>query len=97
LENGAKLLGSAQRRIKNAVLQHGSLILQQHFPQQPSAQLVKDESSPVDLDELVSNVASHIAKQLRLSPLPSRLSAAEQKLLHSLLDKYHSAPWNRQR
>ncbi len=32
-----KLLGSAQRRLRNAVLQHGSLILEKRFSQQPGA------------------------------------------------------------
>jgi lipoate-protein ligase A len=39
LLNGAKLLGSAQRRIKGRVLQHGSLLLGRRFAAHPGADL----------------------------------------------------------
>ncbi len=37
-----KILGSAQRRLKHAVLQHGSLILEKRYQQQPGAYAGKD-------------------------------------------------------
>ncbi len=43
-----KIAGSAQRRTKHAVLQHGSIILANRFPQQPSAFVEAHGSNPVD-------------------------------------------------
>ena len=92
-----KLLGSAQRRIKNAVLQHGSLILNRHHAQQPSAELAKAAKVPIDLDILTKNIATHIAANLKLKPVPAKLTGSEQKLAAELEDKYTSQQWNRQR
>ena len=51
-----KLLGSAQRRLKNAVLQHGSLILDKRYPQQPGACTGKDFECGKFVNELYSQL-----------------------------------------
>ena len=55
-----KLLGSAQRRLKNAVLQHGSLILEKRFPQQPGACTGPDFDCGKFVNELYSNLKSKL-------------------------------------
>ena len=92
-----KLLGSAQRRTKNAVLQHGSLILNRHYSQQPSAELTKAAKAPIDLDMLTKNIANHIAANLKLKPAQAKLTNNEQKLTATLENKYTSQQWNQQR
>ena len=92
-----KLLGSAQRRTKNAVLQHGSLILNRHYSQQPSAELTKAAKAPIDLDMLTKNIANHIAANLKLKPAQAKLTNNEQKLTATLENKYTNQQWNQQR
>lgn len=41
-----KIAGSAQRRTRQAVLQHGSIVLANRFPQQPSAFVATQDSTP---------------------------------------------------
>jgi len=97
LENGAKLLGSAQRRIKNAVLQHGSLILQRHFPQQDSASLAQETEKPIDLKSFIAEIAKHIGSQLHLKPVDGKLNKSEDDRRLELEEKYAGDAWNRQR
>lgn len=93
-----KLLGSAQRRIKNAVLQHGSLIFERHFNEQPSAELNKLAKGPLDIENFAKKVARHIADGLGLTPQEEQLSQYELKLTEKLqADKYSAASWNHQR
>ena len=95
--DGDKLLGSAQRRIKNAVLQHGSLILARHFLQQPCAQLKEIVKGPIDLNMLIDDVADYISGQLRLKKTDGQLSDEEQEQSVKLQKKYNGHEWNRQR
>lgn len=94
---GEKLLGSAQRRIKHAVLQHGSLILSRHFTQQPSAQLRTEIGSLVALDEIQTGVAERIGIPLRLNIQTGELSGQESDRVTELEMKYAGAEWNHQR
>lgn len=94
---GEKLLGSAQRRMKQAVLQHGSLILGRHFEQQPSAQLRSAIGSSVALDEIQTGVAEKIGTQLGLEIQSGELSGLELERVTDLEAKYAGAEWNRQR
>jgi lipoyl(octanoyl) transferase len=97
LLGGQKLLGSAQRRMKHAVLQHGSLILGRHFQQQPSAELRPAIGSPFDLEEILAGVTERISKQLGLPLEPGELSDWEREKVTELLEKYGGEAWTRQR
>ena len=57
-----KLLGSAQRRLKNAVLQHGSLILEKRYSQQPGACTGAD----FDCGKFVNSFYSELKEKLGL-------------------------------
>jgi len=92
-----KLLGSAQRRVKNAVLQHGSLILQRHFQQQPSAELINSAQKCVDLKELIDQLITQISKSLGMTTTKAQLTDSERARLPELENKYTSTAWNHQR
>ncbi|MBN2377258.1 MAG: lipoate--protein ligase family protein [Sedimentisphaerales bacterium] len=92
-----KLLGSAQRRMKNAVLQHGSLILARHFKQQKSASLNGLVQIPAEVEKLTNSMADRIALGMDLLPQILSLSDAEQAGAAKLQEKYGGQAWNQQR
>ena len=92
-----KLLGSAQRRLKHAVLQHGSLILGRRFKQQTSAELRKAMGEDLALSELIDLVIDRVGAKLRLRIEEGTLSEAEWGRVGPLRQKYASDTWNRQR
>ena len=94
---GEKLLGSAQRRMKHAVLQHGSLILGRHFEQQPSAELQPIIGIPFALDEILADATQQIGKELALSAKTGELSDLESERAMELEAKYAGKEWTRQR
>jgi lipoate-protein ligase A len=92
-----KILGSAQRRVKNAVLQHGSLILNRRFEQQPSAWLGVSDSGKFDLREFIGQVARLIAEKLKLKLSSGQLGDYEKQSSIEFQDKYQSDSWTQQR
>ncbi len=92
-----KLMGSAQRRIKHAVLQHGSLILKRHFLQQPSAEIEAGANRELDLDLFMKNVADRIAHPMQRQCSRADLSAAEIDRAGFFLEKYRGPDWHAQR
>ncbi|NLF30148.1 MAG: lipoate--protein ligase family protein [Planctomycetes bacterium] len=58
---GAKLAGSAQRRTRRGVLQHGSLVLNRTHRVQPSASVAEHLGRPVTFDEVAAAVLAAIA------------------------------------
>ncbi|MCP4711033.1 MAG: lipoate--protein ligase family protein [Planctomycetes bacterium] len=92
-----KLLGSAQRRLKHAVLQHGSLILGSRFKQQTCAELKKAIGKDLALSELINPVIDRVGVKLGLRIEKGTLSPAEGERAESLRQKYASDTWNRRR
>ena len=92
-----KLLGSAQRRMKKAVLQHGSLILGRHFEQQQSAALNELVQSSAGVEKLANSLADRVALGMGLQVRFLPLSDAEQTAAAKLKGKYAGQPWNQQR
>ena len=95
--DGKKLLGSAQRRAKNAVLQHGSLIIARHFTQQESAQLTNTPDNSPPINELIDIISQRIGTALHISPLKGSLTEKEISLMPDLEEKYAGSDWNQQR
>lgn len=108
LVNNDKIAGSAQRRTKRAVLQHGSIILANRFPQQPSA--FRDATAAnADPDEVpatparfaqrmavvCATLAEHMAKVLNATMSESEWSADELTLANKLVPKYAGKEWTR--
>jgi len=92
-----KLLGSAQRRMKHAALQHGSLILGRHFEQQPSASVEGCTRQAVALEAFIEAVTVQIGGALGLQATAGELTAAELERREALVAKYSGAEWIRQR
>ena len=77
-----KIAGSAQRRRRDAVLQHGSIILANRFPQQPSAYI--DTTSPGTTDRTPFDAPEWFA--MRLATVRRVLPAQFARALNSVLE-----------
>lgn len=91
--DGRKILGSAQRRTQQAVLQHGSLILSRRYEQQPCAAVGDYCSVAMDcyFDRLAIAVLQEYTGQ-QGSFSPEELTLADQ-----LRGKYADPAWTRKR
>jgi lipoate-protein ligase A len=90
LAAGRKIMGSAQRRTRAAVLQHGSLILDSRYPQQQCATIA--QFARCDLVELTRELTRRIAGT-ELDP--SQLSTPELDRSLQLQEKYAGHEWTR--
>ena len=86
-----KVAGSAQRRTRNAVLQHGSIILERRYEQQPAG----TSGSPAD--ELAGRFGSILALRTRCQVERGCWSAVERSASDELVAKYSGAEWTRRR
>lgn len=88
-----KIAGSAQRRTKSAVLQHGSIVLGNRYPQQPTA------AAAQPFDEAVRRVRGGIAEAFaRVTDMllePGAWTERELNLAAALRDKYAGEAWTR--
>lgn len=89
LVDGRKLMGSAQRRLRTAVLQHGSLILSSRFDQQRCATVAEYASFAVNdwFPQLVEGITRTPAGE------PTQLSDGELEMAERLEAKYRNADW----
>jgi lipoate-protein ligase A len=96
--NGAKVVGSAQRKQRGAVMQHGGILLAAS-PFTPSLPGIR-ELSGVDIDaaELVSRIVDHLRQQTGWQVRSESWTAAEERAIAALArDRYASDVWNRKR
>ena len=98
LLRAVKIAGSAQRRRRAAVLQHGSLLLGRSpaAPELPGLA----EAAAIDLsfDQLVQIWLSKLAEALSMQLKPGILSHSEQRRAEDLArEKYDSTDWTRNR
>lgn len=98
LLGGDKIAGSAQRRTRQAVLQHGSIVLGNRFAQQPTAGAGK---SP-DVDQIFARIATirtafaeHMGRGFGIGFEPTGWSGPEQVLAGQLRVKYLEDQWTR--
>ena len=91
---GYKVVGSAQRRAKGAVLQHGSLLLKAS-PYAPELPGLSDLSSQaISPSELANGLADRIGKLLGIHWRLSELSATERESAAQIeTQKYGSPEW----
>jgi lipoate-protein ligase A len=91
----SKICGSAQRRRRGAILQHGSLLLERsrQAPELPGVRELSGQT--LDVSRLIEILPRELACGLRLALNPQELSAAESAAARVLvLEKYSVADWN---
>jgi lipoate-protein ligase A len=98
LVNDAKILGSAQRKMRGALMQHGSILLAQS-PLTPSLPGIAELSGRrIKSDELQSAFIRHFAS--RIGWVVERDEWTEEEVRRSestARDKYAAAAWNEKR
>lgn len=95
---GKKICGSAQRRGRSAVLQHGSVLLKQspHTPELPG--ILELTGVLIPLTELWQNWAKRLAMALKTDLTQGVLSPEEQAEAHRIADQKFSSPdWTHRR
>lgn len=91
--DGQKVGGSAQRRLKNALIQHGSLLLSQSAfaPELPG---LKELSGVVDEEQLVRDVVRLLARSVGVEFQVGELAEAEESRAGEIVvEKFGSAGW----
>ena len=93
-----KIAGSAQRRTLKALLQHGSLMLDNPLGQPGPTTLAEHKpSEPPDAHLLAKAWAKELARTLGLNLAEGSLSETEVSLAETLQAKYASAEWTKRR
>jgi lipoate-protein ligase A len=98
LIDGSKICGSAQRRHRGAILQHGSLLLatSPHAPELPGIQELG--GGTLDPADLAAAMAQELAPRLRLALDPQALGEPERDAARALFSgKYCRETWTRRR
>ena len=96
--DGSKIAGSAQRRTLNALLQHGSLMLDNPLNQPGLATLADyNLNPPPEAEGLAQAWAKRLAETLDLEFCNSDLTQQEKSLVQNLRSKYASDEWTRRR
>ena len=88
-----KLAGSAQRRTQTAVLQHGSIMFERRYTQQPAATVC--DAVAMQPDDLRRPFAEAFARRTGLEPVPGSWTEAELDLAAELTAKYAGREWTR--
>ncbi len=88
-----KIVGSAQRRTREAILQHGSIVVANRFAEQPTASL----SLPPDqaMRALRSSLAGQFGGVTNETLEPGKWTDAELASAQSLHAKYAGSAWTR--
>jgi len=96
LAGADKLAGSAQRRTKQAVLQHGSIILARTYPDQPCAAMSEIAGREVTFDQAADALVAAVAAG-GTKLIPARLTDIERRALDDLRAKHLSEDWLKRR
>ncbi len=89
-----KLVGSAQRRTRAALLQHGSIIIERRFEQQTSAELA---SAGVDAPMLRARWPTQLAREFHADLENGSWNPRELLLAQSIEHKYAADSWTKRR
>lgn len=98
LVSNAKILGSAQRKMRGALMQHGSILLAQspHTPSLPG--IAELAGKRIAADELQSALIRHFASRIGWIVERDEWSADEMEQIESIgRDKYATPAWNEKR
>lgn len=96
--NGAKVVGSAQRKQRGAVMQHGGILLAAS-PFTPSLPGIRELSGvAIDGEELANAVVRYLRRQTGWKVQLKPWMEEEKRLVEERVrDRYGSAPWNSKR
>jgi len=92
--NGHKVGGSAQRRVKSAILQHTSLLLRKSLAAQELAGI--EDLSGVNLDEsvLISDLVERLSNTLLVAFKPAKLTLEQKEMAEKIVDeKFGNSAW----
>lgn len=98
VQAGAKIAGSAQRRHRGAILQHGSVLVETSpaAPELPG--LEQTARVVVQPERLLEHWRDPLARELELNFAPGELSAAEQSRANELVaEKFATVAWTENR
>lgn len=91
LVDGRKLAGSAQRRTRHALLQHGSIVLENRYEQQPTAALDRPYEQAVEL--IGASLLDRLADVTGETFTPGEWTAEELAASQGLAPKYAGDTW----
>lgn len=92
--NGHKVVGSAQRRLKNAVLQHGSILISssRHAAELPGVNDLVDQE--FNFEEIADELASQVSKMLDLAIVQRGFGEEEIQSAQKIeAEKFASDEW----
>lgn len=93
-----KIVGSAQRRRRGAVLQHGAILLAASTSAPELAGIADLTGLALDVERLQSGLAGHILAATELTPTRSKLdSTAAETAFRVCKSRYAEGIWNRRR
>jgi lipoate-protein ligase A len=98
LVTGEKIAGSAQRRCRGAVLQHGSVLLARSPAAPELAGLKELTRKPIVVEEFIREWSDRFARALAITPCMGSLSEEHRRRAARLAaDKYESTAWTNAR
>ena len=95
---GRKIVGSAQRRLKNSLLQHGSILLASSAFAPELEGIAELSSEPVQVPLFIEKTAHLIADSLQIELTEGKLEEEEQMVASKYLAEMFGNPsWNNRR
>jgi lipoate-protein ligase A len=95
--NDFKIVGSAQRKRKRVLMQHGGILLarSKHAPELPGiADLAVDLATPVDVEDLTNDWIDTLMSELSWQPEHSEVSLEEKELANHLRNsRFLNSDW----
>jgi lipoate-protein ligase A len=88
-----KMVGSAQRRLPGAFLQHGSIMLENRFADQPMAPLTSLAKKVPSQGELEELIVKELAGKMGVEFVRREFLEDELAATKGLIDKYKSEKW----
>jgi len=85
--NSQKVGGSAQRRAKNAILQHTSLLLRKSPAAQELAGIEDLGGVTLDESDLIDDLVQRLSKTLLVAFRPAKLSVEQKEMAEKIVDK----------
>ncbi|QEL15009.1 lipoate--protein ligase family protein [Limnoglobus roseus] len=94
---GSKVVGSAQRKLRGALLQHGTILLSQS-PLTPQLPGIAELAKPVPADEVMPGFANAMQSGLGWNWTEGQWTEEERAAASRIAaEKYRSAEWNHRR